>query len=191
MPSIYQRSKLRSTKVKQPHFNKHTKAVQSWESRRYVKTGFPLNIPFKSIEEVTQYLSRPLLTCLLCGNEFKWLSGTHLKRVHNISEREYKTKYNLPWTCALMCQELKDKRTAIVMKYAYPLLNKSKPQDQPNYKVNRETSGYKRLVNANNVLKSPTHKKKWPHEKGWNCPCDECKLRRNKKHRENYNRNKQ
>jgi transposase-like protein len=186
MPSLYQRSKLKSTNVKQPTPNKHVGAITDYASRRYVKEGYPIEKSFNSIDQIKEYLSKPKLTCLLCGNEFKWLSGTHFKKIHNITEREYKDRYNLPYSIGLICEELKIKRTQVVMKHYKTSLDGSPPQIQKNYKVNKGVSAYKRLTSSANATKTPTHNKKWPHEKGYKCTCEECRLRRNDNHNKAY-----
>lgn len=159
MPSIFQRSKLKSTNVKQTSSNKHIGAERSWAARHIIKEGFPVTEPFKSIEEIKEYLNKPRLTCLLCGGEFKWLSGTHFKRVHDITEREYKDRYNLPYAVGLICYELKAKKIENAKKHSPFYKIHSKPQDQKNYRLDKNTSTYKRMTSSANVLTTPTHNK--------------------------------
>lgn len=78
-------------------------------ARRKVLEGFPIHEPFKSIEDVREYLSGDRVICLLCGKGYKRLGGTHLQKIHGITEDQYREKYNIPWTYALVCQDTKEK----------------------------------------------------------------------------------
>ncbi len=49
---------------------------------------------FQTIEEIREYLSGEKIKCLICSQEFKWLTP-HLKK-HNITIRDYKICFGIP-----------------------------------------------------------------------------------------------
>lgn len=75
-------------------------------TRRKVLAGYPVDKPFSSDKEVREYLSGDRIICLLCGKSYKNLGSVHLQKIHGISEDEYKSKYHIPWSYGLCCQEL-------------------------------------------------------------------------------------
>lgn len=60
-----------------------------------VQSEYPKTTALQSIEEVESYYAEEKITCLLCGNEYKALSHTHLKHLHEVSAREYKLMFGL------------------------------------------------------------------------------------------------
>lgn len=70
---------------------------------------FPWDGQFSSPEQVTQYLSGPKLTCLLCGKQYSSL-GRHL-RVHKISAEKYNKQFGLPEGTVLCSNELSELRS--------------------------------------------------------------------------------
>ena len=67
---------------------------------RKVLNGYPIDEPFKNIEDVEHYLSGDKVTCLLCGKQYNSL-GTHLF-VHNYTPSTYREKYKIPNTFGLI-----------------------------------------------------------------------------------------
>jgi hypothetical protein len=61
--------------------------------------GFMPPAPFTTEQELTAYLSGPLLQCLVCG-QWRENVGTHLK-AHGVSAREYRERFNIPRTYPL------------------------------------------------------------------------------------------
>ncbi len=78
--------------------------------RRAVMPGYPIEEPFKSIEDVKKYLSGDRIVCLLCGKDYRALP-THLK-VHTYTERAYKEKYKIPANCGLIGSDTFDMLSA-------------------------------------------------------------------------------
>lgn len=77
--------------------------------KRNPRPGYPLDIVFKTKEEIEEYLSQEKITCLLCGRNFKSL-GNHLL-IHNYSVEDYKRKYGLPFRKGLMCPANREKNS--------------------------------------------------------------------------------
>ncbi len=73
-------------------------------ARRAVLPGYPLEPRKFSFDEIKAYFSGDCIVCLRCGKKYKRL-GTHLGRIHAISEDEYRDMYGLPWTRGLTCDE--------------------------------------------------------------------------------------
>jgi len=77
-------------------------------ARRHVKlgsleeidSGYPVEKPFSSIEDVREYLSGDRVVCLLCGRSYKVLSS-HLKAKHDMTTDEYRERYRIPWSYGL------------------------------------------------------------------------------------------
>ena len=97
MPSIFKRGTLR-------HKSKHTgnRKRGAWLGRAAaagVRDGFPMREPFSSAEEIKEYLSGDMVTCLICGNDKRSL-GPHLK-MHGMTARSYKEMYHIPFTYSL------------------------------------------------------------------------------------------
>ena len=67
-----------------------------------VQTGYPKTTALQSIEELEAYYSSEKITCLLCGNEYKTLSHTHLENIHGVTAREYKTMFGLYLSIGLL-----------------------------------------------------------------------------------------
>jgi hypothetical protein len=63
--------------------------------------------PFKTIQEINEYLSGDRIQCLICCKWYKTLAN-HLHCKHDMSVREYKLHFNIPLTrgYALMSKEL-------------------------------------------------------------------------------------
>ena len=53
------------------------------------------NKPFRTIEEVNDYLSEDKVQCLLCDKWYIHL-GIHIGKSHTLTPREYKIKFNIP-----------------------------------------------------------------------------------------------
>jgi len=101
------------------------RAELRFKVRRKVLPGYPIETPFKNIDEVKEYLSGSSITCLLCGKTFKSLIE-HIKKIHEITLDEYREKYNIPWTYALICEDLSNKLSEMLNKrveegYVIPL----------------------------------------------------------------------
>ena len=71
--------------------------------------GFTSPVPFTAEQELTAYLSGPLLQCLVCG-QWRENVGTHLK-AHGVSAREYRERFNIPRTYPL-CSGVLSERLA-------------------------------------------------------------------------------
>lgn len=63
--------------------------------------GYLKDLKFASMAEVKNYVSRNKIVCLLCGREFKSIQQ-HVNKAHNLSVREYKIRYGIPVTVALV-----------------------------------------------------------------------------------------
>ena len=79
--------------------SKYSKAL-----RYKVLPGYPIEVRFKTIMEVKEYLSGDKITCLLCGKEYKKI-GVHVTAIHDMSTDEYREKYNIPWRYGLVSSE--------------------------------------------------------------------------------------
>lgn len=82
--------------------------LNEWKlkARRKIMPGFPVEEPFKTRQEVDNYLNVDRLICLLCGKTYKSLCA-HLA-VHGTNADDYKEKYGLPLGCGLSCESTKD-----------------------------------------------------------------------------------
>ena len=76
-----------------------------------ISPGFPMEVPFRSIDEVNQYLDEEKLLCLLCGRCFINLER-HTAQAHDVSADEYKERYGMPWGAALLAPSLREKKRA-------------------------------------------------------------------------------
>lgn len=79
-------------------------------NRRRPKSGYPVNTPFRSKEEIKNYLSQDRIECLMCGHLFKSLV-THLDKIHAMSTDQYREKYGLPYSIGLTCTSTKEKKS--------------------------------------------------------------------------------
>lgn len=70
------------------------------EAVRIVQSGYPRTERFKSREELVAYLSGDRITCLLCGNAFRFLAP-HIKRTHGIPSETYKAQFGIPQNIGL------------------------------------------------------------------------------------------
>lgn len=85
------------------------------EQRRKVLPGYPVEEPFKSIDEVRAYMEGDSIICLLCGKSYRKL-GTHLATIHDMTVDDYKEKYKIPWTYGLICSESSERYSVAVVK---------------------------------------------------------------------------
>lgn len=76
---------------------------------RKVVSGYPIETPFTSPEDVHDYLNGDVITCLRCGKPYKAL-GCHLQ-VHGWWEEKYKEFYGLPWRTGLTSKKTKRLKT--------------------------------------------------------------------------------
>ena len=83
---------------------------RSAAKNREVLPGFPKETPFKSTEEVRDYLAGDRIECLLCGRFLKSMSK-HLT-IHGISPRDYKRQFGIPLTYGLTSEESRKKYQA-------------------------------------------------------------------------------
>jgi predicted transcriptional regulator len=60
------------------------------------------NVPFQTKEQVQAYLSGDAITCLICGVSLQKLPK-HLRVSHGVSSDDYRRRFNIPFTRALMC----------------------------------------------------------------------------------------
>lgn len=72
------------------------------------RPGFPMVEPFQTSQEVDDYLSGDVVTCLICGNGKKSLA-LHI-RAHGITPEEYRRKYNIPLRRALDAVNIREGR---------------------------------------------------------------------------------
>lgn len=75
----------------------HEKAM----ALRHVQTGYPIEPRAFTADEVDDYFSGDLLTCLRCGRSMKKL-GNHLRQIHILSVPEYQDLYGLPYRRGLV-----------------------------------------------------------------------------------------
>lgn len=78
---------------------KTRRAQARFRERRRVLEGFPVLTPFKTLEDVREYLSGDLVVCLICGKSYKDV-GKHI-RIHGVKPDEYRARYGIPWTYGL------------------------------------------------------------------------------------------
>jgi hypothetical protein len=70
-------------------------------ARRVVSPGFPRAKPFADRSEVEAYFADEKITCLLCGRRLRSL-GSHLRKIHDTSDDEYRKRYGIPWKRGLV-----------------------------------------------------------------------------------------
>jgi hypothetical protein len=87
--------------------------LKAWR-RRKVLDGFPVETPFKSIDEVEAYFSQDRITCLRCGKGYKALAK-HL-RIHGWNEEQYKFFYGLPISRGLTSPATRELKISIAKK---------------------------------------------------------------------------
>lgn len=74
--------------------SRKSRALETYEK-------YPVTDPFTNIEQINEYLGGDFINCLMCGKKLKQLSA-HLVKVHDIRADEYRKKYGIPWTYALV-----------------------------------------------------------------------------------------
>ena len=82
--------------------------TQRKKGRRQVLDGFPVEPHDFSLEEIRAYFSGDVIQCLLCGKKYQSL-GVHLKKIHELSQDEYKKMYGFFWRRGLTskkCHEI-------------------------------------------------------------------------------------
>ena len=68
--------------------------------------GFPWRGQFKTKDEIDQYFNDPDgIQCLLCGRYYEFLS-IHLRNSHEISHKQYRDWYGLPWRKGLVSRNV-------------------------------------------------------------------------------------
>ena len=78
------------------------------EKRRKILSGFPVDRPFETKEEVESYLSGEKVVCLLCGKKYRKL-GHHLTKIHGMEPDEYRELYRIPWTYGLCSSDTSER----------------------------------------------------------------------------------
>lgn len=116
------------------------------KASKVIKSGFPRQKPFQTKEEIADYFNTPLITCLLCGKCYKWLSGSHLRRTHCVTEDEYRNRYHLPHSIGLIGTELRSK-------WAIRAKEKLTPGDgiTKGTKLKQHRSVYKEVFSLENI----------------------------------------
>jgi len=66
-----------------------------------------MNKPFRTIEEVNDYLSGDRIKCLVCDKWYIHL-GIHISRKHTISLRDYRIEFNIPLKKGLIGRKLRE-----------------------------------------------------------------------------------
>lgn len=61
---------------------------------RKVLPGFPSQ-PFTRIEDIEAYVGGNVVACLICGKPYRKLM-THVKRIHQLDEVDYRNRFNIP-----------------------------------------------------------------------------------------------
>lgn len=74
---------------------------------REIKPGYPWVGRFTDEAQLAHYLAVERITCLECGKTYRRLEG-HL-RVHAIDASDYKAKFGIPQSAALVCQEVHER----------------------------------------------------------------------------------
>ena len=85
--------------------------MKKWLDARRVFPGFPAK-PFERLEDIEAYVSGERLPCLLCGQQFK-RPLVHVKRIHQIDEREYRERFNIPARFPICSPEVSEFRKAL------------------------------------------------------------------------------
>jgi hypothetical protein len=73
--------------------------------------SFPAE-PFRSLAEVEAHLGGERVQCLLCGKRFENVLS-HVKRTHDLEEREYRDRFNIPAKYSLAGSRLSAVRRAV------------------------------------------------------------------------------
>jgi hypothetical protein len=84
-------------------------------NRKKILPGYPITIPFNSIDDVREYISKDRITCLLCGKTYKKL-GNHLLAIHETTVDEYRNFYHIPWTYGLLCPSSEQAYSKAILK---------------------------------------------------------------------------
>lgn len=119
--------------------------------RRSILPGYPIELPFKYMEEISKYLEGDKITCLLCGKQYKSLNP-HLK-VHNYDVKRYQEKYGIPYKYGLCGTATSKKLTA----NAFNMIEAGK---WPLEKMKREEMWKKSIIvrAKNNIPRTEAHK---------------------------------
>src|ERR1700728_1762119 len=84
------------------------------------------DIPFQTLEEINEYFCHEKIECLICGQWFNSISGTHLKN-HGFNARSYKEKFGLPLTRGLIGFNTADKlKQWVARSHAFENIKKAK-----------------------------------------------------------------
>ena len=78
--------------------------INAWKCRRVLE-GYPIDVPFGSVEAIRDYLHGERIVCLRCGKSYKALAR-HLQ-VHSWTPEQYRKHYNLPRYQGLTCEGVK------------------------------------------------------------------------------------
>lgn len=110
---IISKSKLRTPNNQKASGKKG--CALSAKKARIVLKGYPINPHSMTNEEIDNYFSHEKIECLICGKQYKQLHNLHL-RIHSITQDEYREMYDLPFSKALMCPDLINKKRENVLK---------------------------------------------------------------------------
>lgn len=79
-------------------------SIPKYYAAREILPGYPIERVFECKEEVDRYLSGEAVCCLMCGKSYKQLSP-HIKRIHGLDSADYRQRYGIPASYALMGTE--------------------------------------------------------------------------------------
>ncbi len=164
-------------------FSKKLSHVERANQRRAARPGYPIETPFRTPQDVNDYLSGDRITCLRCGKSYKSL-GMHL-RVHGWTDEQYRAFYGLPWTRGLVCSSTREKMEANAAKKVAEGKAFGGPENYGKYvkealsRPRRKYQPYRKLVAASNIAKAPTRNKSrvlngefklWEDQDYWQIP---------------------
>lgn len=80
--------------------------------RRFVCESFPAPAAPMTSEQIESYFSGDTIICLMCGKNYRNV-GIHLSAVHQMTPREYKDRYGLPYSRGLISDESKAVKSSV------------------------------------------------------------------------------
>lgn len=98
----------RTATMKKSHLERFNKA-------RAVLPGFPIASHKMSPDDLNNYLSGDKIVCLLCGKSYKALNDGHLRRVHGVTQDQYRERYDIPFTVGLISGSLKKRKRDVAL----------------------------------------------------------------------------
>jgi len=122
---------------------------------------------FKTIKEVRDYIAEydDKIRCLECGKFYSTLD-THLQRIHKITGDEYKEKYKIPYSYALVSPNAKKKMSDNLKKsIALGFINKEVSSKQNIEKLIKIAKEGSRRICPHRLELSLEHLKKIPGRK--------------------------